>query len=220
MTTKKYPGKFIVFEGSDGSGKTTQAKLLFKFLNSKKIPAAYISFPRYTDSAWGAMVRRYLDSDFGKLDPYLASMLYAGDRASAASLLRRWIDRGKLVVCDRYVVSSVAHQGGKIKKDVDRKKFIKWLESLEYVENKIPKEDLVLFLDIPREFSTKLMAKRKLDIHEADLNHLKNAINIYQSFAKQKKYWQRISPIENGNLISIDDVHAKVLGVLKKKKFI
>lgn len=213
-------GKFIVFEGSDGSGKTTQAKLLFKFLISKKIPASYISFPRYTDSLWGAMVRRYLDGDFGKLDPYLASMLYAGDRASAASLIRNWIDGGKIVVCDRYVASSVAHQGGKIKKDLDRKKFVKWLENLEYVENKIPKEDVVLFLDIPRGFATKLMAKRKLDIHEADPNHLKNAIAIYQSFAKQKKYWQVISPIENGKLIPINDVHNKVVDVLKRKKFL
>lgn len=213
-------GKFVVFEGSDGSGKTTQAKLLHRYLVSKKIPAAYISFPRYSDSAWGAMVRRYLDGDFGKLDPYLASMLYAGDRASAADLIEGWMNSGKIVVCDRYVASSVAHQGGKIKSDVGRKKFIKWLEDLEYRENMIPKEDVVILLDVPRKFAVGLMAKRKLDIHEADKNHLKNAIAIYESFAKTKKNWVKITPVENGKLDSVDVVHGKVLGILKKKRIL
>lgn len=218
MIGNKSAGKFIVFEGADGSGKTTQAKLLFSYLKSKKIPTVYVSFPRYKESMWGAMVRRYLDGDFGKLDGYLASMLYAGDRFSAAGQIRKWIGEGKIVVCDRYVASSVAHQGGKIKSQSQKSKFIEWLENLEYVENGIPKEDLVIFLDMPLEFSLKLMKGRKLDIHEADKNHLKNAIAIYESFAKKKKHWITIKPVEGGKLSSVEEVHEKILVVLKKKK--
>lgn len=213
-------GKFIVFEGADGSGKTTHAKLLFLNLKKNKIPAAYISFPRYKDSVWGSMVRRYLDGDFGKLDARLASMLYAGDRFSAASEISAWLDAGKIVVCDRYVASSVAHQGGKIKSPSERSKFIKWLEELEYRENGIPKEDLVIFLDMPIEFCMKLMRGRKLDIHEADQNHLKNAIAIYRSFAKQRKHWQAVYPIEKGELLSVGEVHRKILKVLEQKKIV
>lgn len=211
-------GKFIVFEGADGSGKTTHAKLLFEHLKKTKAPAAYISFPRYKDSVWGAMVRRYLDGDFGKLDARLASMLYAGDRFSAASEIRDWLGAGKIVVCDRYVASSVAHQGGKIKSQSERAKFIKWLEDLEYGENRIPKEDLVIFLDMPLEFCLRLMRGRKLDIHEADQDHLKNAIAIYRSFAKSRKYWQAVNPVEGGRLLSVGEVHKKVLETLKQRK--
>jgi len=210
----------IVFEGSDGSGKTTQAKLLHKYLVSKKIPVAYISFPRYTDSIWGAIVRRYLDGDFGKLDPYLASMLYAGDRASAGKLIAGWLASGKIVVCDRYVASSVAHQGAKIKSDVARRKFAGWLEDLEYRENAIPVEDVVILLDVPRKFAVGLMAKRKLDIHEADRNHLKNAIAIYESFAATKKNWVKIIPVVGDKLQTIAEVHEKVIEILKKKKIL
>ncbi len=225
--SRRNKGKFIhrkapliVFEGADGSGKTTHAKLLFEYLKKNKIPSAYVSFPRYKDSIWGAMVRRYLDGDFGKLDARLASMLYAGDRSSAASVIRNWLDAGKIVVCDRYVASSVAHQGGKIKSTSERAKFIRWLEELEYEENGIPKEDLVIFLDMPLGFCLKLMRGRKLDIHEADCDHLKNAITIYRSFAKERKYWQAVDPVEGGRLLSVGEVHKKVLKALEQKKIV
>lgn len=217
---RRNKGKFIVFEGADGSGKTTHAKLLFEHLKKNKVPTAYISFPRYKDSIWGAMVRRYLDGDFGKLDARLASMLYAGDRFSAASEIRSWISAGKIVVCDRYVASSIAHQGSKIRGTSDKSRFISWLEELEYGENGIPKEDLVIFLDMPLEFCLKLMRGRKLDIHEADQNHLKNAIAIYRSFAKSRKYWQAVDPVEGGRLLSVGEVHEKVLKVLEQKKIV
>lgn len=213
-------GKFIVFEGPDGSGKTTQAKLLYEYLKKAKIPAAYISFPRYKDSAWGAMVRRYLDGDFGKLDSYLASLLYAGDRFSASGDIRNWLDEGKIVVCDRYVASSIGHQAAKIGNKVQREKFINWLENLEYVENGIPHEDLVIFLSIPVSFSQQLMKSRKLDIHEKDKAHLKSALAVYESIAKARKYWVRVDNVERGKLLVPKEVHSKAVEVLKRKNFI
>lgn len=213
-------GKFIVFEGPDGSGKTTQAKLLYDYLGKSKIPAAYISFPRYKDSAWGAMVRRYLDGDFGKLDSYLASLLYAGDRFSASGDIRNWLDGGKIVVCDRYVASNIGHQAGKFKKLSEQNNFIKWLENLEYRENKIPREDLVIFLNLPVGTSLKLMSPRQsLDIHESDKAHQVAAYKVYSRISK-RKYWIKLNNMEKGKLLSAGNVHKKVLALLKMKKII
>src|SRR3989338_1596391 len=164
-------GKLIVFEGADGSGKTTQSKLLLKYLKGRKIACEYVSFPRYEDSLWGGMVRRFLRGEFGKLneiDPYLASILYAGDRMTAAPMLRRWLDSGKIVIANRYIGSNIGHMGAKLKTQNSKLKYIKWLEQLEYVENGIPKEDLVIFLYVPIAVSKNLMKGRTLDIHERD----------------------------------------------------
>jgi dTMP kinase len=214
-------GRFIVFEGSDGSGKTTQAKLLTGYLVKNKIPYKHISFPRYTDSLWGKMVRRYLNGDFGKLDSYLASMLYAGDRFSASPEIRKWLVEGKLVVCDRYVASNIGHQAGKMESVVDQNKFIKWLEKLEYKENKIPREDLVIYLSVPVEVSRKLLSTRKkLDIHEKEKKHLDHAFGVYSRIAKSRDYWQIVECTKGEKLLSPLEVHEKVLGILRKKKYI
>ena len=223
----KHIGRLIVFEGIDGSGKATQAKLLLEFLAKEKIPTEFVSFPRY-DSVWGKMIRRYLDGDFGKVDevnPYLASVLYAGDRASAAPQVQKWLTDGKIVVCDRYVGSNMAHMGGKIKNlasPVGRQKlkikFIEWLEKLEYQENKIPREDLVIFLSVPVLISQKLMDGRKLDIHEADVSYLKEVTEVYETLVQSRKNWVKIECVQNGSLFSPEVIHQKVLEVLKQRK--
>lgn len=216
-------GKLIVFEGADGSGKATQARLLLQFLKDKQIPTEFISFPRYKESLWGRMVRRYLDGEFGEVgqvDPYLASVLYAGDRMSASTQIGKWLDEGKIVICDRYVGSNIAHQAAKIASQSEKSKFVEWLEKLEYGENKIPKEDLVIFLSVPVEVSQKLISDRKLDIHEANVNYLKEVIGVYEELAQSRKNWVRVECVENGKLLSPAAIHQKVLGMLKQKKLI
>lgn len=215
-------GNLVVFEGTDGSGKTTQAKLLLNYLKKSKIPNAYISFPRY-EAPWGKMVRRYLSGDFGKVgqvDPYLASMFYAGDRAQAAGQMRDWIDEGKIIVCNRYIGSNIGHMAAKFKNQNEKLKYIKWLEDLEYRENKIPKEDLVVLLSVDPRVSRKLMEDRKLDIHEKDLAYQQEVWRVYDFVAGKKKNWVRVSCTENGKLLSEEEIHQKVLAVLKKKKVI
>ena len=220
---KAIRGKLIVFEGADGSGKTTQAKLLFNFLKKNKTPAKYISFPRYESSLWGKMVRRYLGGDFGKVadvDPYFASTLYAGDRFSAADQIRSWLGEGKIIVCNRYVGSNIAHMGAKIKDKGLRIKYINWLEELEYGENKIPREDLVIFLRVPVEVSRNLIGGRKLDIHEKDLDYLVKVVNIFGEIAKSKSHWSKVDCTENGEILKPEEIHKKVLGVLRGKKLL
>lgn len=210
----------IVFEGADGAGKATQAKLLLEFFKKSKIPASYISFPRYEDSLWGQMIRRYLRGDFGQVgevDSYLASMLYAGDRLSAADQIKKWLSDGKVVVCNRYVGSNLAHMGAKIRSQSEKSKFIKWLEELEYGENGIPRENLVIFLSVPVDVSRNLIKNRRLDIHEKDLGYLEKVIQVYKELAKDRKNWQQIDCAGDGKISTPKEIHKKILEVLKQR---
>ena len=236
-------GKLIVFEGIDGSGKTTICKLLINYLKDAKISFLHYSFPRY-DKPWGKLVRRYLSGEFGDVgavDPYLASVLYAGDRLDAAAKINDDLDAGKIVVCDRYIASNIAHQAAKLithhshqrrgslassstrrswPKAASLITFINWIEDFEYIRNKIPKEDLVIYFSIPVEVSQKLMIKKKKDIHERNKKYLENVWQIFEDLAKSKKYWEKINCVENGRLLMPGEVFGKVLNTLNRRKIL
>ncbi len=212
-------GKLIVFEGADGSGKSTQAKLLFDSLKKKKIPAVLTSFPRY-ESAWGKMVRRYLNGEFGdvnRVDPYFVSMLYAGDRLIASPDIKKWLNEGKTVVCDRYVASNIAHQGAKFQTSNSKLQFIKWLEDLEFNIHKIPKPDLVVLMTIPNSVAQKFMAKRVRDIHEKDLVYQMRVAQEYEEYSKGKKNWITVSNMKGTNLRSLQEVHEEIVKTLTQQ---
>ena len=209
----KKRGRLIVFEGADGSGKTTQAKLLFKHLKKQKIPAEYISFPIY-ESTWGKLVRRYLDGEFGDVgdvSPYLACVFYAGDRLSVSKKLFKWLKAGKIVVCNRYTGSNIAHQIVKIKNQKSKIKFMEWLEDFEYNQNKIPRENEVILLSVPISFSQKLMRLKKKDIHERNKNYLAGVVRVYEELERKRAYWKKVECVENGKLLSREKIHEKVL---------
>jgi len=209
-------GKLIVFEGADGSGKTTQAKLLYKLLKKNKTPAEFISFPIY-ESTWGKLVRKYLDGDFGDVNdvsPYLASVFYAGDRLAASKKLFRWLKAGKIIVCDRYTGSNIAHQAAKIKEEKERIRFIDWLEKFEYDMNKIPKENKVILLLVPIDFSQKLMRSKKKDIHEKDESYLVRVAKVYIELEEKRDYWEKVECIEEKSLLTPIQIHKKVLEIL------
>ena len=213
-------GKFIVFEGADGTGKTTQAKLLFDYLKEKKKDVVFSSFPNY-QSAWGKMVRRYLDGEFGdvnQVSPYLASMLYAGDRLSESERIKKWKKAGKIIICDRYMASNIAHQVAKLQPPNSKLQFIKWLEELEYGENKIPKPDLVILLTIPETIAQKFMRKRVRDIHEKNVSYQKRVAKEFLDLAKANKNWAVVSNTKGGGLKKINEVHKEIVEIVKNPK--
>ena len=218
--SKKSRGKLVVFEGIDGSGKTTICNLFINFLKQRKIAFYHYSFPRY-DKSWGKMVRRYLDGEFGdvgQVSAYLASVLYAGDRFAAANEIRRDLAVGKMVVCDRYIGSNIAHQTAKMKSQSKRSKFISWVEDFEYKQNRIPKEDLVILLSMPSQISQRLMSKKKKDIHESDGGYLKKVGEVYEQLAMDKTNWVRVESVKRGKLLKPEEIFEKVLIVLKRYK--
>ncbi|PIZ57474.1 thymidylate kinase, partial [bacterium (Candidatus Torokbacteria) CG_4_10_14_0_2_um_filter_35_8] len=143
-------GKLIVIEGADGSGKATQTGLLIKRLKKEIFDVRTMDFPRYYDSVYGDMVGRFLKGEYGTLkeiNPYLAAILYALDRKAAQPQLIDWLHLGKIVVANRYVSSNQAHQASRIETLEDRKKFLRWLDTLEYGIHSLPRPDILFFLD-------------------------------------------------------------------------
>src|SRR3989344_7633575 len=133
MKLKK--GKLVVVDGIDGSGKATQVGLLAERFRQSGIRFKTIDFPRYYDNFFGRMIGSYLSGiygDFIKVDPRLASVLYAADRFESSSKIREWLQEGYVVLTDRYVSANQIHQGGKIKDPKKRKEFLSWLDKMEH----------------------------------------------------------------------------------------
>lgn len=216
--------KLIVIEGTDGSGKQTQAKMLKERLEREGRKVVSLSFPNYA-SASSAPVKMYLGGELcdtpEEFDAYQSSALFMVDRLCTMTQLVKSIEPETIIVLDRYVESNVIHQGAKLS-GAARDKFAKWLHKTEYETLKLPKPDLVLFLDLPFEISQKLAASRaelkagtKKDIHEADAHHLKTAYDTGKYFAKKFK-WTQITCEENGVIKSREKIADDVFCEVKK----
>ncbi len=182
-------GKFIVIEGTDGSGKATQAKILFERLEAEGTSCQTISFPQYSELS-SLPIKKYLANEYGpagQVNPRLASTLYAIDRWMAKDKIARWLKDGITVVCDRYVASNIGHQGSKFHDAEERRKFIEWDHTLEYGDFAIPSPDLNVILHVKPEITIELMKKRggKLDAHELDIDHLRAAERSYLDLAAE-----------------------------------
>lgn len=227
----KKQGKLIVIEGSDGAGKATQLNLLKNSIENKKIPVETIDFPRYYDSFYGKMAAQFLRGEFGKLQevhPYLASLVFALDRAQAREEMEKWLHDGKIVLSNRYAPSNLAHQSAKLSTG-KRSAFITWDLALEYEINKIPREDIVIYLYVPYKISRKLVLQKsndariyakgkKRDIQERDINFLKNSEQAYLRLVKKFPHWVKINCVDmKGNLKSREEIHEMIKEVLAKK---
>jgi len=206
-------GKFIVIDGTDGSGKTVQTKLLYDRLMSAGFSVEMADFPQYGQKSSG-LIEEYLKGKYGTADevgPYRASIFYAGDRYDASFKIKQWLDEGKVVISNRYLTANMGHQGGKIKNALERKNYFDWLYKLEYGLFGIPKPDLNIILHVPAEVAQKLAGHKderdnfggiRQDIHEADLNHLKNAENVYLDIARSFPDFRLIECVWDNQLLS------------------
>ncbi len=218
-------GKVIVIEGLDGSGKGTQTPLLCEFLRQKLGDVRKLSFPCY-ESESSALVKMYLEGKLGKnaddVGPFAASAFYAVDRF--ASFVTDWKEeyqKGKVFVADRYATSNIIYQMSKLETDAAKDEFIRWSEDFEYNKLGIPRPDLVIYLDMPVEISQKLMSKRysgdesKKDIHEKNIEFLKKC-RTAAAYAAEKCGWKVINCAEKGQPLSIDEIHKKIIEIVKE----
>lgn len=100
-------GKFIVLEGIDRSGKSTQARLLAQSLKTARIPCLYIAFP-VRDTAVGRLLDAYLRRE-NELDPRVAHLLFSANRWEMAQNIELALAEGKHVIADRYAYSGIAY---------------------------------------------------------------------------------------------------------------
>ena len=153
-------GKFIVFEGIDGSGKTTQAECLWEYV-SGFTAAELTSEP--TDGEIGRLLRRYLSGELAADNSVLAA-LFAADRldhiTNKENGLEKTLADGKWVISDRYYLSSFAYQGAEVG--------LEWVESLNSRAQKLLRPDLQIFIDVPPELAMERIRKnrRNLEVFE------------------------------------------------------
>ena len=215
-------GKLIVIEGTDGSGKSTQFKLLVSRLEAENRPFRRLVFPRYSEES-SALIRMYLGGAFGTrpsdVNAYAASAFYAVDRyASYKQDWGQWYESGGLVISDRYTTSNAVHQASK-EPQAQQGKFLQWLYEFEYDKLGLPRPDLVIYLDVPTDFTEKMMRSREAqtnttaDIHEKDMQYLATCRRTGRA-AAEFYGWKIISCVRDGAMRSIEDIHNEICGLV------
>jgi dTMP kinase len=221
-------GIFVVLEGSDGSGKSTQFRLLTERLKAVGYDVEVFKFPQY-DQPSSHFIKKYLNGEYGPaadISPYTASLFYALDRYEAAPDIRKALTQGKLVLADRYVGSNMAHQGSKFTNSGEQRGFFIWEDGLEFQMLGIPRPTINLFLRVPAEVSQQLMQKagrhnreytdQTHDEHEKDHEHLRRSVATYDTLCKLfPKDFTAIDCAPDNNLLSIADINDKIWDVIK-----
>jgi Thymidylate kinase len=211
-------GKLIVFEGTDGSGKATQARLLCGHLEREGVSFRKIDFPRY-GNPFAEPARLYLEGALGRkpgdVNAYAASTLYAVDRY--ASYKQDWgafYEAGGLVVADRYTTSNAVHQASKLPQ-AERAEFLQWLFDLEYHRLGLPRPEMVVYLDLPVEITEQMMRRREsasgthADIHEQDEAYLKSCREGARQTA-QTCGWTVLDCARDGAPRTAEEIHEDV----------
>ena len=211
-------GKLIVIEGTDGSGKSTQFKRLTERLSADMQEFKTLVFPRYAEPS-SALIRMYLGGEFGTkpsdVNAYAASTFYAVDRyASYKQDWGQWYENGGLIVSDRYTTSNAVHQTSKEPKE-KQQDFLSWLYDLEYERLGLPRPDLTIYLDVPTDFTEKLLRGREAatstqaDIHEKDMQYLATCRETGRAAASFYG-WTVIECVKDGQMRSIEDIHEEI----------
>lgn len=216
-------GKLIVFEGTDGSGKSTQFHLACKALEQAGQEFRTCRYPQYQDES-SALVRMYLGGQFGThpsdVNAYAASSFYAVDRyAGYKKYWGEFYEQGGLMVLDRYTTSNAVHQASKMPAE-DREPFFRWLADFEHGSLGLPRPDVVIWLDMPIDVAVANLRRRESDTNTtADIHEVDNAYlaACREAAAQAAKFygWNRIACMDkSGNLRSIDDIHNEIMSLI------
>ena len=222
---------FIVLEGVDGSGKSTQIANLQRLFAEQGIPTEYLHFPRFDAPYFGDLIARFLRGELGsveQVDPYIVAMLYAGDRRDAAEMIRGWIAEGRVVICDRYVYSNIGYQCAKVAEKEERERLREWILSLEYDYFKIPRPDVSLFLDVPFAFTERKLLQEqregddraylhgKKDIHEQSMDLQRQVRQVYIDAAQYDEAMHVVDCSHEGEMASPEEIFGRIKAVVEK----
>lgn len=223
-------GKLIVLDGTDGSGKATQLKLLRTKLTKEGYKVKVLDFPEYYNNFFGAFIGHCLSEQYYNwihVHPKIASIAYAADRWESSQKIRDWLKKGYIVLANRYVSANQIHQGGKIASTKKRIGFLKWLDEMEYEVFKIPKPNAVFYLHVPminiiklikersKKTSRAYIGKRK-DIVEGDIPYLTNSHRTALWLSRTQKGWIKIECAKDGVLETRENIHKEIYEKVKK----
>ena len=215
----------IVLEGLDGAGKSTQLKMTTEHVASRGRKVQYLHFPRYDAPVYGELISRFLRGDYGPMDqvhPQLVALLFAQDRSDASGLVRSWLDRGYVVIFDRYVYSNIAFQCAKLDDKKQSDYLRDWIFDVEYNKFGIPRPDLNIFLDVPIGFvDARLKENRagddrsylqgKSDIHEADIEFQKKVRSMYLEQCALDDSFKRVDCSDSqGSMLPAEKIFEKI----------
>ena len=217
-------GKLIVIEGTDGSGKSTQFKLLTERVAREGKKFQRLVFPQYQEES-SALIRMYLGGEFGTkpsdVNAYAASAFYAVDRyASYKKVWGQWYENGGLVLSDRYATSNAVHQASK-EPEERQGEFLQWLYDFEYNKLGLPCPDLVLYLDVPTDYTQKLLRRREqdtntqADIHEKDGQYLATCRRTGKK-AAEFYGWKQIECVRDGQMRTMEDIHEEIYNAVRQ----
>lgn len=221
---------FIVLEGVDGCGKSTQIAKLRAMFAEQGVESEYLHFPRFDAPYFGDMIARFLRGELGSIeqvDPYVVALLYAEDRRDAAPMIQGWLNEGKVVIVDRYVYSNVGYQCAKLQDEAGREKLRQWILNLEYDYFAIPKPDVSLFLDVPFAFTERKLTEQRVgddrdylqgkqDIHEQSMD-LQRAVR--QVYIDASDYDDDMHVVDcttaAGEMASPDEIFGRIMQVVE-----
>jgi dTMP kinase len=224
-------GKLIALEGTDGSGKGTQLKLLIEIFKSKSIPFEILDYPRYEGSFFGALAGKMLKGDFGGLDAIpaeLAVLPFACDRWLQKNDIKRWLSEGKIIISNRYTASSAVYHAAKMPVE-KQQQFADWVYTLEQEVIGIPKENLVLYFHVPVAVAQILITKKesraylgdkKKDIYEESIVLQESVEKMYLQLAVNRSNWKTIECVREGAIRTPDEILRDVLDVLTVNKIL
>lgn len=229
-------GLFLVLEGMDGAGKSSQISLLSDYFHKQGRKVRTVHFPQVHVTPYGEMIAAYLRGEYGAIDsvhPRLAALLFALDRQQAAQDIRDFVKEDGILLADRYFISNIAYQRAKLANPADRDAITTWMENLEYGCNNIPRPDLTLFLDVPLSFSlAKLEGERGgkdreylkggKDIHEQQASFQEKVRAEYLEFAKKNVTKMGIVDCHDpaGGIADKATIHSRIINALRYYRII
>ncbi|MBC6936189.1 MAG: hypothetical protein DWB42_10155 [Chloroflexi bacterium] len=225
-------GCFVVLEGNQGLGKTTQAQLLTQYMARHNIAHRLYCFPRY-DSFFGQLAAAFLRGEHGSVEstsPYLVALIFANDRLLVRDAIRQALEDGMLVLADRWVSSNLAVQASKFENAADREAFSRWVQEMEYDVFGQPRPDLTVYLRARPEATFHQLRNReqqkhlkgKTDIEESNNRLIYASFEQYERLAAALPNWavldvERQAAAGEPPILSIQDIHLAIINLLRAR---
>lgn len=222
------PGKLIVLEGVDASGKTTQITQLLSWLTLRGLSISLFDFPRINGPGFGEIIARFLRGEFGPVEsvsPFLIGAVFAADRLSAKSDINAALNSRDAVIVDRYVYSNIAFQCAKVRDRQAKEDLKDWLIKTEFGINALPSPDLVIYLRVPNDFVRQTVSTRHLsdraylkgtqDIHEQSLALQTNVAIEYEALLVSEPAFRVVDCVDScGQMKSPSDISRQLNGLV------